>query len=134
MAACAPTSERARPSFDGITRIPHIQEPQHTPARNMTIIVDLLCCVVYKKCAVLFVVVGFVFRQHLALHPCAPATPVLDAPLAPGLFSRWGFDSLPLAFSHSCGPLLVLDARLAQGPPFLHAARSHLDLPDLCGR
>ena len=43
-------------SFEGITQVPHIQESQHTPARNIMIRVDLLCCVVTRTCAVSFVV------------------------------------------------------------------------------
>ena len=44
-----------------------------------------------------------------ALHSCAITTPVFGVPAAPGIVSRWGLGSLPLEFSHSCGPHLVLD-------------------------
>ena len=55
----------------------------------------------------------------MALHSCALTAPVLRVPATPGLVSRWGIGSLPLALSHSCGPHLVMDQRLVQGPPLL---------------
>ena len=41
----------ARPSFGGITRVPHIQESQHTPVRN--IMIRMICCVTWSPESVL---------------------------------------------------------------------------------
>ena len=86
-----------------------------------------------KNCAVSFVVGlhgrGGPLLQHCDPHSCALVAPVLCViPEVPGLLSRWGFGSLPLALSHSCGSHLVMDPRLVQGPPLLWFCATYVAL------
>ena len=122
----------ARLSFNGIAPVLHIEESQHAPERNIMIIIDILCCMVYNRMCCL--VCCCLSSTRLCTPSCLPlqsSVCLLHKVLCPDGASThcpW----------HSPTPVVIiiwfLDVHLSQGPPILHAARNCLGLPYSCGR